>query len=128
MLSRWSVFYFAHCLKLKYLGLNRLCIIPHFLVEFDLCFEWVLVYWVLKYNLNAIEEYCINEGPSCNHKLALLRFHYCVIRFFSLTWNFKSVNYFLFLSLVKHYKIWNFLKGSQQCRPPDDFVLEKSDD
>lgn len=71
----------------KYLGLNRLYVIPHFMVEFDPVLKWILVYWVLKYNLNAMEEfeYCINEGCSCNHILGLLRFHYCMIRCFSLT-------------------------------------------
>lgn len=56
------------------------------MVEFDPVLKWVLVYGVLNYHLNAVEEfeYCINEGRSCNHRLALLRFHCCVIKgFFS---------------------------------------------
>lgn len=57
------------------------------MIEFDSVLKRGLVYWGLNHSLNAMEEfeYCINEGHSCSYKLALLRFHYCVIRLLSLT-------------------------------------------
>lgn len=71
----------------KYLGLNRLYRIPHFMVEFDPVLKEVLVYWVLNSDLNAMEEfeYCTNEGHSCNHKLGIVQVSLLCNQYFSLT-------------------------------------------